>query len=76
MSWAARRNPQQLGCCKTKTGFLFGVTYWEWIQIKLGKSFPIGWLPERNDAMSIFSLGWKPSTRGLKGILVGCSAAR
>lgn len=49
MSWAARRNPQQLGCFKTKTGFLFGVTYWEWIQIKLGKSFPIGWLPEGCD---------------------------
>src|SRR5437867_1757764 len=63
--WAARRNPQQHGSFKRKTGFLFGVAYWEWIQVKLGKSFPIGWLAERHDAMSIFSLGSNPRTRGL-----------
>jgi hypothetical protein len=50
-----------------KDGSLFGVTYWEWIPIKLGRSFPIGWLPEPNDAMpmSLFALEPKACTRGL-----------
>src|SRR5262245_5569040 len=63
MSWAARRDLPLLGCLKTMTAFLFGVRFWEWIQIKVGKNFPICWLPKPNEPMPIFSLCSSPPQR-------------